>query len=270
MSRIEHHSAFGILIYYLIYIIWTRSLIVPSYYFNAIVYFSLLPDFDVIYYFFKSKGRLKLTMEYQHHLNSLTHYPLIFSPVIIIFIISVITNFYPLYFLISVIGIYGGHFIIDTIASGDGIMWGKNPFRRKKYTRFINKYCDKTDGYHGRYWDARYRQTKMYKTGNYAVIVVLIIISFHILNLYISIGLSTRTPRSSLFSLIIFFLILLYFGLRNPKEKWLREPPEGRYSDYRVNMEYINGLSESNRKNHIEKHQGLLEKIYKIKSEETI
>jgi len=265
MSRIEHHSAFGILIYYLIYIIWTRSLILPSYYFSRIVYFSLLPDFDVIYYFVKSKGRLKLTMEYQHHLNSLTHFPLIFSPVIIIFIISVIFNFYPLYFLISVIGIYCGHFIIDTIASGDGIMWGKNPFSRKKYTRFINKYCDKTDGYHGRYWDARYRQTKMYKTGNYAVIVVIIIISFHILNLHLS-----KAPRSSLFSLILFFLILLYFGLRNPKEKWLKEPPEGRYSDYRLNMKYINGLSEKSRRKHMEKHQGLLEQISRIKSVETI
>ncbi len=261
MSRIEHHSAFGILFYYVIYIIWTKSLVLPSYYFNAIVYFSLLPDFDAIYYFFKSRGKLKLTMEYQHHLNSLTHFPFIFSPVIIIFAIGVIINFYPLYFLMPVVGIYCGHFIIDTISSGDGIMWGKNPFRRKKYTRFINKYCDKTDGYHGRYWDARYRQTKMAKIGNYAVIIVLIIIIFHILNLYLSNTLSSRYPRSSLFSLIVFFLIFLYFGLRRPKEKWLREPPEGRYADYRVNMNYINGLSEKNRKKHMKKHQELLEQF---------
>jgi len=263
MSRIEHHSAFGVLFYYLIYIIWTRSLIMPSYYFNAIIYFSLLPDFDVIYYFFKSKGRLKLTMEYQHHLNSLTHFPLIFSPVIIIFVISVIINFYPLYFLISVVGIYCGHFIIDSIASGDGIMWGKNPFRRKKYTRFINKYSDKTDGYHGRYWDARYRQTKMAKIGNYAVILVLIIIIFHVLNLYLSNILYSRYPRSSLFGLILFLIIFLYFGLKKPKEKWLKEPPEGRYADYRINMNYINGLSEKNRKKHIATHQGMLDQLVK-------
>ncbi len=231
----------------------------PSYYFNVIIYFSLLPDFDAIYYFLKSNGRLKLTMEYQHHLNSLTHFPVIFLPVIIAFIVSVIINFYPLYFLISVVGIYCGHFIIDTIASGDGIMWGKNPFSRKKYARFINKYCDKTDGYHGRYWDVRYRQTKMAKIGNCTVILVIIIIIFHVLNLYFSINLSSRYPRSSLFSLIFFFLIFLYFGVRNPKEKWLKEPPEGRYADYRVNLNYINGLSEKNRKEHITKHQGLLD-----------
>lgn len=122
MSRIEHHGAFGILFYYVIYIIWTGTLIVPSYYFNAIVYFSLLPDFDGIYYFIKCKGRLKLTMEYQHHLTSLFHFPLIFSPVIILFIISAITNFSPLYSLIPVVGIYFGHFLIDSMASGDGIM----------------------------------------------------------------------------------------------------------------------------------------------------
>jgi len=233
----------------------------PTHYFNAVIYFSLLPDFDAIYYFLKSKGRLKLTMEYQHHLNSLTHFPLIFTPVIIFFIISIILNYYPLFFLISVVSIYGGHFIIDSIASGDGIMWGKNPFRRKKYARFINKYSDDTDGYHGRYWDVRYRQTKIAKIGNYTVIVVLGIIIFHVLNLYLSPNLTSRYPRSSLFSLIFFFLIFLYFGVRNPKEKWLKEPPEGRFADYRVNLNYINGLSEKNRKKHIDKHQGLLDRI---------
>ena len=258
MSRLEHHSAFGILFYYLIYIIWTGSFIIPSYYFHAIVYFSILPDFDVIYYFIKSKGRLKLNMKYQHHLNSLSHFPIIFSPVIIIFIICLITNFYPLYSLISVIGIYCGHFLFDTIASGDGIMWGKNPFKRNKYARFINKYCSKTDGYHGRYWDARYRQTKICRIGNYAVIIACIIISFHII-LYLPIDLSSRGVRSPLFSLILFFLIFLYFGLRKPKEKWLEEPTEGRYSDYRVNMKYINGLSKKNRRKHMRKYQSLME-----------
>ena len=33
----------------------------------------------------------------------------------ILLIISAIINFYPLYFLISVVGIYCGHFIIDTV-----------------------------------------------------------------------------------------------------------------------------------------------------------
>ena len=259
MSRLEHHSAFGILFYYLIYIIWTGSFIIPSYYFHAIIYFSILPDFDAIYYFIKSKGRLKLNMKYQHHLNSLSHFPIIFSPVIIIFIICLITNFYPLYSLISVIGIYCGHFLFDTIASGDGIMWGKNPFKRKKYARFINTYSDKTDGYHGRYWDARYRQTKMFKLGTVVLIVVLLIITLHILNLYFTVEPSLRNPRSSLYSLILFFIIFLYFGLRKPREKWLKEPPEGRYSDYRVNMKYINGLSKKNRRKHMKKYQSLLE-----------
>ncbi|MHA2185910.1 MAG: hypothetical protein ACXAAI_13025, partial [Promethearchaeota archaeon] len=81
----------------------------------------------------------------------------------------------------------------------------------------------------------------------------------HIFNLYLSTELSTRSPRSSLFSLILFFLIFLYFGLRTPKEKWLKEPPEGRYSDYRVNMRYISGLSKKNRAKHLEKYKGLLE-----------
>ena len=254
MSRIEHHSAFGLLIYYILYVMWTGSLIIPSYYFIAIIFFSIFPDFDAIYYFIKNKGRMKLTMKYQHHLNSLTHLPLIYSPFIIVFIISLITNFYPLYFLISVVGIYCGHFLFDTIASGDGIMWVKNPFKRHSYVRFINIYCGKTDGYHGRYWDARYRQTKICKIGNYAVFIAIIIISFHIWNLYL-----LRLPRRSLSNLILFFFIMLYFGLKKYPEKWLKEPPEGRYWDYRVNMKYINGLSEKSRREHMEKYQGLLE-----------
>ncbi len=268
MSRLEHHSAFGILFYYIIYVVWTRSFIVPSYYFSAILYFSILPDFDAIYYFFKSKGRLKLTMEYQHHLHSLTHFPIIFSPVIIIFIISVILNSYALYFLIPVVGIYLGHFFIDSIASGDGIMWGKNPFKRNKYARFINAYSDKTDGYHGRYWDARYRKTKLFKLGTVVLIIDLLIITLHILNLYFTLELSLRYSRSSLYSLILFFIIFLYFGLRNPREKWLKEPPEGRYSDYRVNLKYINGLNEENRRKHLKKYRELLDTDFKTNSDQ--
>ena len=229
-----------------------------------IVLFSILPDFDAIYYFIKNRGRLNLTMKYQHHFNSLTHLPLIYSPVIIVFIISLINNFYPLYFLIPVVGIYCGHFLFDTIASGDGIMWVKNPFKRSKYAQFINKYCGKTDGYHGRYWDARYRQTKICKIGNYAVIMASIIIFLHILNSYLSIDLSSRRSRQSLSSLILFFLIMLCFGLRKYPEKWLKEPPEGRYSDYRVNLKYINGLSQKNRRKHMEKYQELLERFTKL------
>ena len=101
----------------------------------------------------------------------------------------------------------------------------------------------------------------MAKIGNYVVILVLIIIIFHALNLYLSPNLTYRYPRSSLFGLIFFFLIFLYFGLKNPKEKWLKEPPEGRFADYRVNMIYIDGLSEKNRKKHIAKHQRLLDRI---------
>ncbi|MHA2282990.1 MAG: hypothetical protein ACXAC5_19290, partial [Promethearchaeota archaeon] len=67
--------------------------------------------------------------------------------------------------------------------------------------------------------------------------------------------------RSSLFSLIPFFVIFLYFGLRKPKEKWLKEPPEGRYADYRINLKYINGLGEKNRRQHITKYKGMLDQV---------
>jgi hypothetical protein len=260
MSRIEHHSAFGLLIYYSIYVIWTGTFIVPSYYLNIIVMFSILPDFDTIYYFLKAKGRLKLTMSYQHHLTSLTHYPIIFSPYILVFIISVILNYNPLFFLIPVVGIYGGHFLFDSLASGDGIMWGKNPFRFRKYTPFINKYSDTTDGYHGRYWDARYRKTKLCKIGNLAVFLAIGVIFLHIFNLFLTSDFILAHSRSNLPGLIFFFSVMLFFGLKKYPEKWQKEPSEGRYSDYRVNKKYINGLSEENRRKHLEKFEFLFQK----------
>ena len=52
---------------------------------------------------------------------------------------------------------------------------------------------------------------------------------------------------------------MLFLGLTFTSKKWLREPPEGRYSDYRIKEKYINGLSEKNRQLHLMKYTDLLE-----------
>lgn len=175
MSRTEQHAAFGFLIYYFIYILWTGSFIMPSYYISMIIFFSICPDFDAIVFYIRKRGKFKLDTEFQHHFNSIAHYPLIYIPFIISFIINVFMGSSPLTAVIPVIGIYFGHFLFDTIACGDGIMWGKNPFSRKKYARFINIYCNKTDGFHGKYWGARYRTTRISKIGNIAVLFCVVL-----------------------------------------------------------------------------------------------
>ena len=224
-----------------------------------ICFFSMFPDLDIFYGGAKRGGLKKLNEDFQHHYSSLAHYPLVYTPFIFLFIISLVFNFYPIYFLIPVIGIYLGHFLFDTIACGDGVMWGKNPFRRNRYARFINIWYKKTEGYHGFYWEARYRQTLICKMGNIAVIISAMFMQiFHIHETFRLFPF----PTFNLFYLfpLIYFLSLLYFGLRKVPEEYLNEPPKGRYSDFRIDPNYIRGLSEKNRKKHLEKYSYLLNK----------
>jgi len=260
MSRTEQHAAFGFLIYYSIYILWTGSFIMPSYYISMIIFFSICPDFDAIVFYIRKRGKFKLDTEFQHHFNSIAHYPLLYTPFIIIFIINIFLNSNPLTSVIPVIGIYFGHFLFDTIACGDGIMWGKNPFRRKKYTRFINIYCYKTDGYHGKYWGARYRTTRISKIGNIAVLFcVALFLIFQYSNIStIDPVYASFSPRNSYHNSIMLLLLMLFLGLTFTSKKWLREPPEGRYYDYRIKEKYINGLSGKNRQLHLMKYSDLL------------
>jgi hypothetical protein len=53
--------------------------------------------------------------------------------------------------------------------------------------------------------------------------------------------------------------MMMFFGLMFTSKKWLREPPEGRYSDYRIKERYINGLSQEKRRLHLIKYSDLIE-----------
>jgi len=232
----------------------------PSYYISAIIFFSILPDLDAIVFYIRKRGKFKIDTNFQHHFSSIAHYPLLYIPFILMFIINIFFGSNPLISVIPVIGIYFGHFLFDTIACGDGIMWGKNPFRRKKYTRFINIYGNKTDGYHGKYWGARYRTTRISKIGNIAVLFcVILLLIFQYSNLTITDSVyGSYSPRNSYHSSIMFLLLMLFLGLNFTSKKWLREPPEGRYFDYRIKEKYINGLSEKNRQLHLMKFSDVL------------
>ena len=161
-----------------------------------------------------------------------------------------------------VIGIYCGHFLFDSISCGDGLMWGKIPWKRGRYARYINLMPARVDGYHGVYWEARYRKTLISKIGNVAVLLSIIIIFIFQINSIIEHFNDGNPPGISGYFLfpIIFFIIALRIGLKKPSAKALEEPPEGRYADYRVNLNYINGLSKKNQKKHLEKYSVLLEK----------
>ena len=220
----------------MIYILW-KGPIIPGWAVFLIIFFGLFPDLDSIFWLIIKKG--KMDTEFQHHLYFWTHWPLSYFPLIFIFIISLILNFYPEYFLIPVIGVYFGHLLPDSISTGDGIMWGKIPWKKGQFARYVNIFASKTDGYHGNYWEARYRKTIFFKIGLLAAVMSIIII------LYFQI-VSKKIIIFYIIS-IIFFLITIITGFKKIPDEFYEEPPEGRYADYRKNPKYINGLSEKNK-----------------------
>ena len=264
MAKIEHHAAYAFLIYYFVWILWKGTFIISGeyrYIVFLVVLFGILPDFDGIYWFAKQRSKPQIdTTEFQHHLYYWTHWPLSFSPLIILFVFSLIFNFYPEFTLVPVIGIYGGHYVFDSISCGDGLMWAKIPWRKGQYGRFINLLPDGSDGYHGVHWEARYRKTFIGRLGNIAVILSLAIISYFLIYTMIEyLSISESIGISGYYVMpIIFFIVMLYVSNKEvPKN--LKEPKEGRYADYRINLKYINGLSEKNRRKHIVKYKTLLE-----------
>jgi len=220
-----------------------------------IVFFSMFPDLD-IFYGGMNKGLENLDENFQHHYFSRAHYPLLYVPFIVLFVVSFILDFFPLYFLIPVIGVYLGHFLFDTIACGDGIMWGKNPFKKEKYARFINIYCKKTDGYHGKYWYARYRKTLIGRFGN--ILVILCVVLIQTFQILVNVEEYPHLNSSYFYlSSTVYLLLTFSLGVEKLPDKFFNEPPNGRYDDYRVDPNYINGLNEKNRQKHLIKYSKL-------------
>ncbi|MFO8018178.1 MAG: hypothetical protein R6U96_06045 [Promethearchaeia archaeon] len=269
MARVDHHGAFAFLIYYSIWLLFYSegTFILPRHLVFLIVIFGVFPDFDALYYIVKQRGEGKINTQFQHHLMFWTHWPVSYIPLIIIFVISTFFNFYSEYFLTPMIGIYCGHLLFDSISCGDGIMWGKLPWKKDQYSPFINLCKGGTDGYHGVYWEARYRDTLICKLGNIAVIIAIFIIStFQIITIVHYLP-DPNSPGISGYYLspVIFFIIGLVHGLREIPEKYLEEPPRGRYADYRINPKYINGLNKKNRQKHIKKYKSLLQENHLLK-----
>ena len=262
MARIEHHAAYAFLIYYGIWLLFFSegSWIMPRYLTFLAVISGMVPDFDAIYYLLKNQGSKKIGTKFQHHLNYWTHWPLSYIPLIPVFIISLIFDFYPEYFLAPIVGIYLGHFLFDSISCGDGIMWGKIPWKKNQYGRFINLLKGGCDGYHGVYWEARYKKSLMGKVGFLASGISLIIVVIHYILLILQVISPTDPAISGYYIIpILIYIFSLGFRFKKTPTEYLEEPPEGRYADYRVNPSYINGLSTKNQKNHLKNYKTLLE-----------
>jgi hypothetical protein len=106
MSRPEQHGAYSLIIYYIIFVIWKKTFILPSLLTLLIIFFGIFPDFDTLYWIIKNRKAKNSGTEYQHHFHYLTHWPLSYAPLVIALVFNMIFNFYIEYFLVPVIGIY--------------------------------------------------------------------------------------------------------------------------------------------------------------------
>lgn len=163
------HGAYAFAIYLTLYQIlwhaWSSSLLC----FFAIAA-GMAPDLDALYYIVVNKQSIN-EQRSQHHLYSWSHWPSSYLPLAFAFALSLVFNFYPAYFLIALVGPFS-HCLFDSIACGDGMMWGMSFWRKRRgeFARFTNLDARTTDGYHGTYYFARYRQTKYFILENIAAV----------------------------------------------------------------------------------------------------
>jgi hypothetical protein len=191
---------------------------------------GMVPDLDGLLWKLLHPGK-KADTSFQHHLEYPTHWPVVYLPLVIFMIIAWLVNFYPVQVLALTMGIYS-HLVFDSISCGDGMNWGA-PWGR----RFINLCSSKTDGYHGLYWAARFKKTVFYKISLITSTISTILLAwFSILHV----------SDSTWYILAIVMLVaMIVFDLVPVPREFEQEPPEGRYSDYRLKPGYYEKLSAS-------------------------
>lgn len=244
LSHSIHASWVGILLYWLFW----QSFPTPM---TLILIFIAgnIPDFDGIYW--KLKGG-KHDQNFQHHLYFWSHWPISYSPLLVVLLLSVIFDFAVGWVVIILSGILT-HFVCDSMSCGDGMMWGKKPWKSNEFAPYINLISTKTDGYHGNYWTYRFRQTNLFKIVNIEAIILIGIIIY--------VMFFSNAPIIRWTYLIPIFAICILMGINFiPMDKKFREEPsEGRYADYRKLPAYLDWMKtngyEFNENFHVRKRQ---------------
>jgi len=165
---------------------------------------------------------------FQHHLMYPTHKPVTYVPLVAWTILAFLLDIIPMQSLAVTMGIYC-HLVFDSISCGDGMNWGA-PWGH----RFINLFSSATDGYHGMYWNARFRKTVFFKLGNIAAVgsfILLVLIA----------PIYPGDLGWFLFALAGLGFIFVT-GFKPVPAEYAAEPPEGRYHDYRRLPDYYEHL----------------------------
>ncbi|MFH1591630.1 MAG: metal-dependent hydrolase [archaeon] len=132
-----------------------------------ILFFSILPDLDYVFYFLAKRGRIKPIP--QHH-EWFTHWPITYSPLLLALVLSP-----SLKLAIAVMGIYM-HMMMDMFNSGDGLMVFYPV--SKKYFNFLS---DKTRGHSDFQWLAAYKTTKQYRVDMFSFALAAFLFVFQVL-----------------------------------------------------------------------------------------
>jgi hypothetical protein len=220
------HASGAFLAWNLLYWVIDGQGVPPAWACALILVFGVFPDFDGVYWLLKCRGAMDNT--FQHHLMFWSHWPLAYWPLVVANGLLAIFLPRPALVLVPVIGIYA-HFVGDSACCGDGMMWGKPPYHRGQYAPFINLFSKQTDGYHGGYWTVRFRRTKMFRV---AQVLALAAMGTNIVYMVI-----TAAPG---YLLPVIALAGMFLADYAPVDsKYLGEPPNGRYDDYRRDPGYL-------------------------------
>ena len=152
---------------------WIIGKPVPIEYGVAIIFFSIIPDFDYIINIFNqliTTGKYKIPMN--HH-GWPSHWPIIYTPLIVA---SIVTG--NIYVIIATIAIYI-HLAMDTMFCNQGIMIFY-PFNKKWY----NFFSESTKGKGGLKWNDAYSKLMIYKFDWVAFIIAVIILTFKLNTVY--------------------------------------------------------------------------------------
>lgn len=126
-----------------------------------LVFFSILPDIDFLFYKFVKKK--SFDSNFDHH-RWFTHWPITYTPLLILLFFSSSLKLFLICYALFF------HLVLDTFLAGSGIRW-LYPFT----TKAVNMFSKKTKNHYGQEWLKIYKKTVMWKIEILALAVLLII-----------------------------------------------------------------------------------------------
>lgn len=142
---------------------WIIGWHIPFAYNILFIFFSIIPDLDYILDFFRQKiKRKKYEIPGNHH-SWASHWPIVYTPLIMLAIITGET-----FFILAAVAVYM-HLIMDMFFCNEGVMFFY-PFSKKWY----NFFSKNTSGKQGLDWNKAYNKLLIHKFDKIALVLMII------------------------------------------------------------------------------------------------